>query len=110
MTEELKQQIIQAIESLHKTVGEKVRIDDWISTSSRAYDRHQTRYGRMLLEVERFYVRFSGSIATMGNDEQQIEFRTDAIKFITAADQLLILEIQMKKDVWRRIRIEKVVV
>ena len=50
----------------------------------------------------------SGSIATIQNEKQQIEFRTDSIKYIEQKDRDLIIEINMKDDVWRRMKISKI--
>ena len=48
MNKELKQKIIENMQSLHKRIGETVSVEDWISTNGRNYDRHQTRYGRQI--------------------------------------------------------------
>lgn len=107
MDEELKNKIIENMQSLHERIGETVSVEDWISTGGRNYDRHQTRYGRQVIKIQDFGIRFSGSIATIRNEKQQIEFRTDSIKFIEQKDEDLIIEINMKDDIWRRIKISK---
>ena len=107
MNPELKQLIIDTMQSLHSRIGETVVIEDWICTSGRSYDRHQTRYGRMILKIDAFSIRISGAIATMGNNDQYIEFRTDSIRHIEEEEGKLILEINMRDTVWRRIEISK---
>lgn len=108
MNEVLKQNIIDNMQSLHERIGETVYVEDWISTGGRNYDRHQTTYGRQILKIQDFRIRFSGSIATIRDDIQQIEFRTDSIQYIEQKDEQLIIEMNMKDDVWRRIKISKI--
>ena len=106
MDDQLKQQIIQTLQSLHGRLGEPLQIEDWISTGGRNYDRHFTSYSKIILTLEQFHVRFSGAIATLGNNEQQIEFQTDAIKHIQADLENLVIEIQLSEKIWRRICIK----
>jgi hypothetical protein len=107
MNEELRQSIIDTMQSLQNRIGETVVIEDWICTSGRSYDRHQTRYGKLILKIDEFSIRISGSIATMGNIDQNIEFRTDSIKQIEETEDELLIEINMIDTVWRRIKISK---
>lgn len=107
MNEVLKQNIIDNMQSLHERIGETVFVEDWISTGGRNYDRHQTTYGKQILKIQDFRIRFSGSIATIRDDNQQIEFRTDSIKYIGYIGEQLIIEMNVKEDVWRRIKISK---
>ena len=108
MNEVLKQIIIDNMQSLHERIGETVFVEDWISIGGRNYDRHQTTYGRQILKIQDFRIRLSGSIATIRDDNQQIEFRTDSIKYIEHKDGQLTIEINMKDDIWRRIKISKI--
>lgn len=107
MDESLKQEILETLQLVHAWVGETVMVDDWISTAGRSYDRHQTRYGKQVLLIKEFYVRTSGSIATIYNENQQIEFRTDSIKTILKDEKSITFEINMKDQVWRKIRISR---
>jgi len=92
---------------LESNIGKTVVVEDWICTNGRSYDRHQTRYGRIVLRIDEFSIRMSGAIATMGNNDQHIEFRTDSIKQIEEKPDGLILEINMIDSVWRRIQISE---
>lgn len=106
MTEKLKVEIVKLVSVLHQKIGQTVEIEDWICTNGRTYDRHQTRYGKYRIEIEEFYVRTSGSIATILNKNQQIEFRTDSVKYIEIQPDRLTIEIQMKDDVWRKLTLK----
>jgi len=105
MTEELKEKILDHIEWMRSKIGETILVKDWISTSGRSYDRHQTRYGKQVMKIEEYFVRISGAIASIRNENQCIEYRTDAIKHIELVQGELILEINMKDNVWRRLSI-----
>ncbi len=107
MKEDLKQSIIKTIESIHDRIGETVIIKDWICTNGRTYDRHQTRYGKIILKIDEFSVRMSGAIATIGNKNQYIEFKTDCIQYIEKNDKALVIEINLSNTVWRRIEISE---
>ena len=107
MTEELKSNIIETMQSMHKQIGETVKIDDWICTSGNHYDRHQTRFSKYLIKIQDFYIRTSGAIATIYNENQQIEFRTDSINKIEKTENEIILEINMTDNVWRKLKISK---
>lgn len=50
-------------------------------------------------------MRINGAIASIFNKNQKIEYRTDVIQEIRISKDVLILEIQMKGDVWRRLPI-----
>jgi len=62
------------------------------------------RFGRIILKIDKFYIRMSGSIATMGNQDQNIEFRTSSIKHIEETKHEFLIEINMIDTVWRRIK------
>ncbi|NVK63010.1 MAG: hypothetical protein HWE22_00435 [Flavobacteriales bacterium] len=100
-------QIIESVQTLEKWVGEYIAIDDWLCTSGRSYDRHQTRYGRMILNVEEFFVRMSGAMATLGNNDQCIEFKVDAIQSIEKTDSEMLIEIRLSETIWRKIVLKK---
>ncbi len=107
MNTELKKSIIESMELLQFWIGEAVIIEDWICTSGRHYDRHQTRYGRIKLKIEEFGIRTSGAIATLSSSQQQIEFRTDCIKHIDKKENVLIIEMNIIDSVWRKITINR---
>lgn len=108
MTKELKDKILQHLEWMQGLTGQQILVKDWISTSGRGYDKHQTRYGKQIIKIENYSVRMSGAMATIYSEHQQIEYRTDAIKMIECIDDECVLEINMKGDVWRRIHISKI--
>ncbi len=108
MTEELKESILEHLEIMHRKIGETVKIKDWISTGGRQYDRHQTRYGLYQIHIQSFRVRYSGAMATIEGEHQQIEYRTDAIKYINQVNDTIILEINMKGLIWRKLEISRI--
>ncbi len=107
MNEDLKESIIETMLSLHQRIGDTVLVEDWLCTSGRSYDRHQTRYGKIILKIDEFRIRTSGAIATMGNDSQRIEFSTGAIKQIDKKEGELTLELKISEKIWRRIKISE---
>lgn len=108
MNKELKQRIIDNMQGLHERIGETVFVEDWISTEGRNYDRHHTTYGEQRIKIQDFCIRMSGAIATIRGEDHQVEFKTDSIKYIENEDNVLIMEINMKGDVWRKIKISKI--
>ncbi|MFK8055581.1 MAG: hypothetical protein AB8F78_05620 [Saprospiraceae bacterium] len=105
MDETLKSKIIEAMESLYSRIGQTLVISDWLSTSGRNYDRHQTRYGIQTITLDEFYIRTSGAIATMEGRNQQLEFRSDCIKFVTMSKNELLIEMDLQNNTWRRLKI-----
>jgi len=108
MTEELKEKILDHIEWMRSKIGETILVKDWICTSGRSYDRHQTRYGKQIIKIDAYYVRMSGAIASIVNENQSIEYRTDAIKHIELNDNTWVIEINMQGNVWRQLSISVV--
>lgn len=107
MTTRLKADILEALQLLQGFQNFMVRIDDWICITGRNYDRHSTSYGKIILEIQEFRVRTSGAVATLYGGNQQIEFRTDAIKQVEITPDGLVVEICLADNVWRRIAVSK---
>jgi len=107
MTEELKTEIVSTMQVLHEWIGKFVSIEDYICTNGRTYNRHQTRYGKYNMKIKDFYIRTSGSIATIFNESQQIEFRSSSIKNIIADKTKIEIEINIKGSIWRKLIIKQ---
>lgn len=107
MSEKLKTEIVTTMQTLHNWIGKNITIEDYICTNGRTYERHQTRFGMYKLVIKEFYIRTSGSIATLYDEGIQVEFRTDSIKNIIANKSRIEMEISMKDSVWRKIIIKQ---
>jgi hypothetical protein len=106
---ERKEDILKALHILQGFQHSMVRIDDWICITGRSYDRHSTSFGKTVMEIQEFRVRFSGSMATLYAPDQQVEFRTDAIQHVeTSSPDSLVIEMNLAAGVWRRISVSKI--
>ena len=97
--------LIEQLKWLGEQTGQRLLVEDRLTTVRSNYDRHFTRFNRYEFTLIRFGVRTSGGMGMLEGEGIDFEFKTDQVRRVERVANRLMMELKLDMNTTRLIAI-----